>query len=152
MQLLMAMQERVAGIVGDEVDGDLLKRHHVDRVLDEAAHVLIADARDLEAVTMEMHGMLITSSIAKEQAIAPSCLDHQRLHIRPRVTVDSPGVEPGAVQCAGVADGEREGVLWFGHGGLCREDSVIPGIILRIVPRGWSGPSSIFDDNSEAHL
>jgi hypothetical protein len=69
VQLLMAMEERVARIVGGKVHVNGLERHDVDDVFVQAAHLAFADLGDLESVTMEMDRMLVAAAVAQHEAV-----------------------------------------------------------------------------------
>src|SRR5487761_2521345 len=64
VQLLMAVQKRIAGIVGDEVHFDGVERHDVDDIFHQSAEEFIADARDFKRMTVQMNGVLIAAAVA----------------------------------------------------------------------------------------
>jgi len=70
MELLVAMEKREAGIVGDEIDFGLLIATEHDDVLFDAS---CGDTRDLckfEAVAVEVDGVDVVALIAETDAVA----------------------------------------------------------------------------------
>jgi hypothetical protein len=65
VQLLMAMPQRVARIIGDEIHFNRAKRHNVDNIFHQAAQMFVADARHFKGVPVQMERMLIAAAIAK---------------------------------------------------------------------------------------
>ena len=51
------------------------KRHDVHHVLEQAAHLLLPDPRNLECVPVQMHRMLISAAIPEYEAIALALLN-----------------------------------------------------------------------------
>src|SRR5580704_11833979 len=99
---------------------------------------------------MEVHGVLVTTSVAEQQAISLALLHHHGLDIGPGVAVDGPRIELRAIERPGIPEGENESVGRFGHS--------FAGCKLRIVPLGGSGITPdwfagavrIFDHHAQA--
>src|ERR1035437_1298569 len=128
VQLLMAVHERIAGIVGNKVHLNGAKRHDVDDVLHQSAELLFADARDLECMAVQVDGMLVAAAVAKDHAVAFAGMHNEWLDFRPGLVVDGPGIELRSMLRADVAEGEDEGLIRGWRGGrICK---------LRVVPRG----------------
>src|SRR5690242_4822759 len=70
VQLLVAVPERIAWIVGCEIDFDRIERHHIDHIFLQSADRLFADTGDFKRMSMQMNGMLISAAIAQDKAIA----------------------------------------------------------------------------------
>ncbi len=79
----MTVPQRVAGVVCREIDSYRFKRHDVDDVLPQSAHLLAANLRDFEGVPVQMDGMLIATAIAQEEAIASACMHLDRIDVGP---------------------------------------------------------------------
>jgi hypothetical protein len=72
MQSLMAMQQRIAGVVRYKIDGDRVDRHHIDNILAQTAELLRAHTRDFKRMAVPMHGMLIAAAVAKDHPVVPA--------------------------------------------------------------------------------
>src|SRR5664280_1046892 len=70
MQLLMAVKQRPARIVGHKVDFDLLVSTHHDNILHDPGRRLSGYAGQFETVAMQMHGMDVVAGVAHAQPIA----------------------------------------------------------------------------------
>jgi hypothetical protein len=70
VQLLMTVEQGSAGIVGDKVDLHFLISAKHDDILDNPGRRLSGDAREFEAMTMQMHGVNVVAGIAHAQPIA----------------------------------------------------------------------------------
>src|SRR5262245_11453691 len=70
MVLMMAMQQRWPGIIGDKVDFHATESCHVDRVFHDAGCRLVADLRHLERVTMQMDRMIVAALVGHDEAVA----------------------------------------------------------------------------------
>jgi hypothetical protein len=64
MQLLMAVNQRVARIIRYEIHLYSIERHQIHDILPQPAQPRIVDARHLERVAMEMDGVLISTAVA----------------------------------------------------------------------------------------
>ena len=74
VQLLVAVEEGEAGVVGDEVDLDLLVAADHHNVLHDAGGRLAGDRCELEAVAMQVNGVDIVAGVAHAQAVALALL------------------------------------------------------------------------------
>jgi hypothetical protein len=76
--LMMAMEERVTGMIGDEVDlrGGIAR--HADRILQHAGGRLVADPGELECMPVHVDGMLVAAVVVHDEAIAPASLDREQ--------------------------------------------------------------------------
>ena len=79
VQLLVAVKERQARIVGEEVELELLEppKHH--DILHDAGGRFARDTSQLEAVTVQVQRVGVVALIVEDQAVAFSCLDHERI-------------------------------------------------------------------------
>src|SRR5579872_1492235 len=75
VQLLVTVKQRHSGIVGHEVELDLLEAAEHHYILDHARRRLAADTHQLKTVPMQMQRMDIVAGIAEFQAIAPPFVD-----------------------------------------------------------------------------
>jgi hypothetical protein len=74
MQLLLTVEQREPGIVGDEVKFHLLEPAQHHHVLDHPGGRFAGDTRQFEAVPVQIQRVDIVARIAKLQPIAaPSC-------------------------------------------------------------------------------
>src|SRR5689334_15549598 len=70
MVLMMAMQQRIPGIVGNEIDLDAAEPGHVDRVFHQTRSRLIAALRDFERMAMQVDRVIIAALVGHHEAIA----------------------------------------------------------------------------------
>ena len=61
--LVVAMEQRRPGIIGDEIDLDRTEARHVDRILHHARGRLVAHLGDLEGMTMQMDGVVVAALV-----------------------------------------------------------------------------------------
>ena len=61
----MAVQQRVAGVICQKVDGNSLHRHYVDHILVKTANFLLAYTDYFKCVAMQVHWMLVAAYIFK---------------------------------------------------------------------------------------
>src|SRR5665213_2874308 len=104
MELLMAVHQRVSGIIGNEFYFHGIERHDVDDVLHQAADGSFADAGYFKRMPVQVHRMLVAAAIAKDQSVPFALLDHQRIDVGPRPLVDRPDIELRARLRAVVAE------------------------------------------------
>ena len=74
VQLLVAMEESEAGVVGNEIDFRLLVAAQHDHVLNDAGSFRSRKISKLKAMTMEMDGMNVVTGVAHPNAIALALL------------------------------------------------------------------------------
>jgi phosphoribosylanthranilate isomerase len=74
VQLLVAVEESEAGIVGNEIDLALLIAAQHDHVLHDAGGLRSREISKLKAVTMKMDGMNVVAGIAHPKTVAPALL------------------------------------------------------------------------------
>src|ERR1700693_1283339 len=81
VQLLMAVKQGPAGVVGNEVDLDfLIPAEHRD-ILHDAGGDFPRDPDQLAAVAMQVDGVNVVAGIAHPQAVAPALVQAKcRLH------------------------------------------------------------------------
>src|ERR1700722_2072305 len=96
--------------------------------------MLIFDAGDLEAVAMQMYGVLVAAGVAEDHAIAFASFDFEGFDVGPCIAVDGPCVELRAVECARIAEGEGEGLFWVRDGVVGSEADVVPLCRLWVAP------------------
>jgi hypothetical protein len=70
VQLLMAVEESKAGIVGNKVNLQLLVASEHDHVLHDAGGFRCREIGQFKAVPMEMDGMNVVTGVAHPKAIA----------------------------------------------------------------------------------
>jgi hypothetical protein len=75
MILVMAMEEGGPWIVSDEIDFELGKTRHIDRVFHEPSRRFIADLRKLKSVAMQVDRMVVATIVDHRDAIALASLD-----------------------------------------------------------------------------
>jgi hypothetical protein len=75
VQLLVAVEKHVAGIVSDKVHVDGLERHDIDDIFARAAQLRLADLGHLKGVPVKMNRMLVTAAVAKDEQVSNQ-LDH----------------------------------------------------------------------------
>jgi hypothetical protein len=81
MILMMTVHRCGPGIVGDEVDLDGTEPGHVYRVLNHARGGLFTHLCDLEAVAMNVNGVVVPAHVGQRQAIVLSRLRGERLDL-----------------------------------------------------------------------
>jgi hypothetical protein len=59
VELHVAVEQCIAGVVGYEVDSDSIQRHHIDNILPQAGEILVADTCDFKSMPVQVHRMLI---------------------------------------------------------------------------------------------
>src|ERR1700730_13046713 len=90
---MMTVEQRRSGIVGDEINLDRAEPRHVDRVFHHTRGRLVAYLGQLEGVTMQVDGVIVTTLVGHGQAIALSGFGReQRIGSWPGLTVDRPAV------------------------------------------------------------
>jgi hypothetical protein len=72
VELLVTMEQREAGIVGDKVDFDFLVASHHDHILHHAGTRFPGKLGEFETVPVKMDGMYIVAGIAHTNAVALS--------------------------------------------------------------------------------
>ena len=102
----MAVEEGEAGVVGGEVDLDLLVAADHDDVFDDAGGGDASEVGQFEAVAMEMDGVDVVAGVAHVDAVAAALMEVKRgghvVHGEGDV-VDGPAIE---AFCGGVLLGE----------------------------------------------
>src|SRR5258708_37317080 len=90
---MMAMEQRVAGVVGDEVDLRRRVAWHADRILHDSRGLPVADLGDLEAMAVQVGRMLVAAVVFHEQAVTLAALHgEQPVGALPRLAVDGSAV------------------------------------------------------------
>lgn len=70
VELLMAVEEGEAGIVGDEIDFGLLVAAEHDDIFADAGGGDAGDLCEFEGVAMEMDGVNVVALVAEAEAVA----------------------------------------------------------------------------------
>jgi hypothetical protein len=70
--LLVAVEEGVTGVVGDQVRLNNGSRFDDDYVLVNPAQGCSTDGNQLKGVAVKMNGMIVYAAIVKDQAVAKS--------------------------------------------------------------------------------
>src|SRR5579872_1539665 len=70
VHLLMAMKQRRAWIISDQIHLDLLARGHHDYILHDSRRRLSSHFRQLEGVPVQMHWVSLVTLIIKPQSVA----------------------------------------------------------------------------------
>jgi len=70
VELLMAVEEGEAGIVGDECNFGLLVAVEHKNIFEDTGGGFAGDADEFEAVAMQMDGMNVVAGIAESEAVA----------------------------------------------------------------------------------
>src|SRR6202158_5521467 len=155
VELLVAVEEREAGIVCLEIDFDFLIAVHHDYIFEYARGGLRGVAREFEGVAMEMDGVNVVTGVAHADAVTlaffqvKGWLAH---HLISRISdaVDGPLIE--SVE-GGVLFFEQHGECLVGLGGVCGGIAEV-----RVIPFERSGrkplrlglAAGIFDDDAHA--
>src|SRR3977135_2872547 len=145
VQLLVAMHQRISGVVCDEVHGEGLQRHDIHHVLHQAARRLVIDLRHFEAVPMEVHGGLVAAGVAEQHTVSLTLFHHHGLDVGPRVSMDGPRIELRAIERTGIAEGENESVGWLRHRLVGRKLRIVPLGGSRIAPDWFADAVRILD-------
>lgn len=75
MQLLMTMEQRPPGIVGDEVERDLLEAAQHNNVLHDTRRRFASDHHEFETVTMQVERVDIVAGVTECEPIAAPLLN-----------------------------------------------------------------------------
>jgi len=90
MQLLVAMKERLARIVRDEINLHRAIGSDVDHILDKPRTLSSRNAHDLKAVPVQMQGMRLAARVDKGDAIPSPLLYADRRRIQKGLAIHSP--------------------------------------------------------------
>src|SRR5271170_7942226 len=90
----MAVKQREAWLVGDQIHGGATKCANNHRILHDAGSGFAVEFDKLEYVSMHMQGVSIVAAIVKHQPIAASAPEHEFSLVRIFLAVDQPVVEP----------------------------------------------------------
>src|SRR3974390_1267519 len=155
VQLLVAMEERLARIVGDEIEFNFLKAAQHHHVLDDASGWLAAEPDQFETVPVQVQRMNVITGIAEFEPVAVALMYRihrlHRLH-RERFAVEGPLVEP--IQRAVVFDDRHLDCL-IGRGGRrirFAKARVVPAERLGLYPLRLALGARVFNDNAHAML
>src|SRR3990167_3771285 len=100
VQLLMAVEQRVAAIIGDEIEAQFLVAPEHDHVLENARGWLAVYLGQLETVAMQMQGVNVVAGVTESQPIASPLsqrVNRSILHHGEGLAVHRPLVE--SVEC-----------------------------------------------------
>src|SRR6516225_7542442 len=119
VQLLMAVEESEAGVVGYEGDFDLLIATQHDDIFEDSGGRLTCELVQFEAVAVKVDGMNVVASIAHANAIALALLQVKRRwsHLvghRICDAVDGPAIE-AFFSCVVLYEEHVEGFVGLGQ-------------------------------------
>ena len=83
VKLHMAMEERITRVVRNEVDCDRIERHDVDDIFFQSAELFFANLRYFKGVTVQVHRVLIWTSVDHDKAITFALLHLDGVDIGP---------------------------------------------------------------------
>src|ERR1700693_1761419 len=109
----------------------------------------VAYTRHLKRMAVKMDRMLISTAIAKNEAVSLAWLHQQRLDFRPRLVVDGPGIELRSVLLADVAKRENECFIRRRCRGCVGKLGVVPFGRLRVFPCWCACVSRVLDNDAE---
>src|SRR5579885_2012223 len=158
VQLLMAMEERKAGIIRYEIHRNFLISSHHYHVLHHARSRRSHDIRQLECMAVQVNRVEIVTGIPHMDTIAAALLQVKScwlLHGRIRVgdSIDRPAIETfngRVVLCEEHLEcfvGSRRRCTWF-----CKPRVVPPEFRWRCDPLGFASASRILHDDTHAVL
>src|SRR5580700_11065248 len=93
VQLLMAMKKRISRIIRREVHLDDLIGIDDYRILQNAGCGFAVYLRQLETMSMQVQWVGVIAVIPEDHAISFSRVNHQRISMRIRLSVDRPAIE-----------------------------------------------------------
>src|SRR5262245_15369396 len=127
MVLVMAMKQRRARVVGDEIELHGAEARHVDGVLHDARGRLVAHLGDLEAVTMQVNRMVVAALVGHGQPVALAGLGAvQRIGVGPGLAVEGPAVVTAA-SARHLFESELDAPIRLRNRPSIAEDRVVPG-------------------------
>src|SRR5262252_4399153 len=94
VMLDVTVEQGQAWLVRDELDGRASVERHDDGVFENAARRLSVDLDHLEKMAVQVQRMRIVSSVAEDEAIPRSLLEHELLIVRVHLAVHRKAVEP----------------------------------------------------------
>ena len=121
----MAMVQRQARIIGNEIYLHALAARHVDRVLENSRGRLFADASQLKRMTVKVDRMIVAALVFHTDSVTLPFLYDQRIDIRPGVAVDRPSIKT-AVAAENFFKDQINALIWFGMGCVSTENCIIP--------------------------
>ena len=94
VELLVAVEESVARIVGDEVHFGSAVRRHINNVFDEAGAGTSAKTNEFEAVAVQVERVLFGAAVDEDEPMALAFLNRQRSVIGIGLAIDGPALHP----------------------------------------------------------
>src|SRR5271170_6469725 len=94
MLLDMAVKQREARLVGDQIHGGTSKCGNDHRILLDAGSRLAVELDKLEQVPVDVQRVGIVAAIVKHQPVAPSLMEHEFPFMRIFLAVDEPMIDP----------------------------------------------------------
>src|SRR5580704_8176032 len=91
----MAVKQREARLVGDQIHGGASKRGNNHRILLDAGSRLAVELDKLEQVPVDVQGVRIVTAIVKHQPVATSLPKHEFPFMWIFLAVDEPVIDPG---------------------------------------------------------
>src|SRR5207344_3436757 len=108
-------------------------------------------SRQFKSMTVKMNRVIVSTFVLHDKAVALTGLYHQRINIRPGLTIDRPAVK-ASVTTRDFFEGEVEALVRFRCRRVRAKDGVIPDARWRLRPLRGTGLARIFDHNAHAHF
>src|ERR1700728_4862628 len=109
----MAVKQRQAWLVGDQIHGGATKCGHYHRILHDAGSRFAVEFDQLEYMSVHMQGMGIVAAIVKPQPIAASAPEHEFPLVRIFLAGEQPVIEPMGPARYFLKD-HVNGFIWLG--------------------------------------
>jgi hypothetical protein len=90
----MAVKQREARLVGDQIHCDASERGNDHRIFHDAGSRLAVELDELEQVPVHVQGVRIVTAIVKHQPVAVSLMEHEFPFMRIFLAVDEPVIDP----------------------------------------------------------
>jgi hypothetical protein len=124
----MAVKQREARLVGDQIHGGASKCGHDHRIFPDAGSRLAVELDKLEQVPVHMQGVRIVAAIVKHQPVAASLPEHAFPFMRIFLAVDEPMIDPMGPARHFFKD-HVDGLVWRGMRRGRAKDRVVPTLI-----------------------
>ncbi len=121
----MAVKQRQARLVGDQIHGGASKCGNDHRILLDAGSRLAVEFDKLEQMPVHVHGVRIVTAIVKHQPVAASLPEHEFPFMRIFLAVDEPVIDPVGPARHFFKD-HVDGLVWRGMRSGLAKDRIVP--------------------------
>jgi len=86
----VAVKQGQAGLIGGKIDDRATVVRNYNRILNNTGSLFAIDLGEFETVSMKMHGMSVIGTVAHDQPVTHSWLQHELPFVGIRFAVDKP--------------------------------------------------------------